>query len=195
MADKKEIWSAIAQALEQSAHAVLELECQRYLELDPNSFPVRMLLAHARVKMKRFGEAADLIEGANPTNEREVVLWHRTAGDYYAERGDYEAAEDEYASALALVDEQTADLVLDLVNAMINQGRSGHAIRAIDTYVAYHEDQEGRELLAYAKACALRNIGEYQDALSAAREAASLEGFASADSLIDELERRLASAS
>ena len=47
--------------------------------------------------------------------ERKVVLWHRTAGDYYAERGDFEAAEDEYASALAIADVATSDLVLDMV--------------------------------------------------------------------------------
>jgi tetratricopeptide (TPR) repeat protein len=158
-----------------------------------------MLLAHALLKMKRFADAADLLEGANPDDERAVVLWHRTAGDYYSERGDYEAAEDEYASALAVVDRQTSDLVLDLVEARIDQGHNEAALRAIETFIAREHDPidpiDDGELLAFARARALRNLGRYEDALAAAREAAreaaESESFPAAVALIDELERRI----
>jgi tetratricopeptide (TPR) repeat protein len=151
-----------------------------------------MLLAHALLKMKRFAEAADLLEGANPDDERAVVLWHRTAGDYYSERGDYEAAEDEYASALAVVDRQTSDLVLDLVEARLDQGHNEAALRAIETYVAREQGPiDDYELLAFAKARALRNLGRHDDALEAAREAAEAEAFPAALALVDDLERRI----
>src|SRR5690606_32986584 len=150
---KKQIWTVAIEAFEDGAHAVLEQACRRFLEFDPDSFPARMLLAHALLKMKRFADAADLLEGANPNDERAVVLWHRTAGDYYCERGDYEAAEDEYASALAVVDEQTSDLVLDLVEARIDQGHNEAALRALETYVAREQEPiDDYELLAFAKA-------------------------------------------
>jgi tetratricopeptide (TPR) repeat protein len=198
---KQQLWSAAIEAFETGAFAVLELVCLRLLDQEPDNFAVRMLLAHALVKMKRFADASDLLEGANPGDERTVVLWHRTAGDYYAERGDHEAAEDEYATALALVDEQTSDLVLDLVEARINQGNNEAAVRAVDTFIARFEDEGepelvDRELLAYAKARALRNLGRFEDALESAREAAKLGGeaggFEAGEALVDELERRLA---
>src|SRR5690606_30007931 len=132
---KKQIWAAAIEAFEDGSHAVLEQACRRFLALEPDNFPARMLLAHALLKMKRFADAASLLEGANPDDERAVVLWHRTAGDYYSERGDYEAAEDEYASALAVVERQTSDLVLDLVEARIDQGHNEAALRAINTFV------------------------------------------------------------
>jgi len=196
---KKQIWSAAIEAFEDGAHAVLEQACRRFIELDPDSFPARMLLAHALLKMKRFSEAADLLEGANPTDERAVVLWHRTAGDYYCERGDYEAAEDEYASALAVVDVQTSDLVLDLVEVRIDQGHNEAALRAIDTFLRRAETVgdprelvDDAELLAFAKARALRNLGRYPEALAFARDAAAVpDGFPAAASLVDELERRI----
>ena len=195
---KKQIWTIAIEAFEDGAHAVLEQACTRFLEFDPDSFPARMLLAHALLKMKRFTEAADLLEGANPNDERAVVLWHRTAGDYYCERGDYEAAEDEYASALAVVDEQTSDLVLDLVEVRIDQGHNEAALRAIDAFLGRRTEEGGegaeddRELLAFAKARALRNLGRYSEALTVAREAATLaDGFPAAAALVDELERRI----
>jgi tetratricopeptide (TPR) repeat protein len=195
MADgKQEMWSAAIGAFERGAHSVLEQTCRRYLELDPENFPARMLWAHALMKMKRFQEAGDLLEGANPIDEREVVLWHRTAGDYYNERGDYEAAEDEYASALALVEEQTPDLVLDLVDALIDQGRSDAALEAIDTFAARKErDRDDLELLIFAKARALRNVGDYAGALEVARRAAThADSFPAAEALVEELEARIA---
>lgn len=189
---KKQIWAAAIEAFEDGSHAVLEQACRRFLELEPDNFPARMLLAHALLKMKRFAEAADLLEGANPDDERAVVLWHRTAGDYYSERGDYEAAEDEYASALAVVDRQSSDLVLDLVEARLDQGHNEAALRALETYVAREQGPiEDYELLAFAKARALRNLGRYDDALVAAREAVETESFPAALALVDELERRI----
>lgn len=188
----KQIWAAAIEAFEDGAHAVLEQACRRFLELEPDNFPARMLLAHALLKMKRFADAADLLEGANPDDERAVVLWHRTAGDYYSERGDYEAAEDEYASALAVVDRQTSDLVLDLVEARIDQGHNEAALRAIDTFVEREAGPiDDVELLAFAKARALRNLGRHEEALVAAREAVASESFPAAAALIDELERRI----
>lgn len=207
---KQQLWSAAIAAFEAGNHAVLEFVCLRLLDREPENFPVRMLLAHALVKMKRFADASELLEGANPSDERTVVLWHRTAGDYYAERGDHEAAEDEYATALAIADTPTSDLVLDLVEARINQGSSEAALRAVETFEERHEPGalEDRELLAYAKARALRNLGRFEDALDAAREAVELAGQLAADSdggaddesgefqageaLIAELEQRLA---
>jgi tetratricopeptide (TPR) repeat protein len=194
---KKELWRTAIEAFEAGSHAVLELVCLRLLDQEPENFPVRMLLAHALVKMKRFADAAELLEGANPDDERTVVLWHRTAGDYYAERGDYQAAEDEYATALALVDAQTSDLVLDLVEARLNQGNAEAALRAVETFMGRFEGEvlEDCELLAYAKARALRNLGRFEDALVAAREAAVLGedtgGFPAGEALIVELEQRL----
>lgn len=189
---KKQIWAAAIEAFEDGSHAVLEQACRRFLELEPDNFPARMLLAHSLLKMKRFAEAADLLEGANPDDERAVVLWHRTAGDYYSERGDYEAAEDEYASALAVVDRQSSDLVLDLVEARLDQGHNEAALRALETYVAREQGPiEDYELLAFAKARALRNLGRYDDALIAAREAVETESFPAAVALVDELERRI----
>lgn len=191
----KELWRAAIEAFEGGAHAVLEFVCLRLLEREPDNFAVRMLLAHALLKMKRFGEASELLEGANPDDERTIVLWHRTAGDYYAERGDYESAEDEYATALALSDHQPSDLVLDLVETRLSQGNNEAALRAVDAYVTHRPstEQDDRELLAYAKARALRNLGRFEDALVAAREAATLaEGFEAGQSLVEELEQRLA---
>ena len=189
---KKQIWAAAIEAFEDGSPAVLEQACRRFLELEPDNFPARMLLAHALLKMKRFADAADLLEGANPDDERAVVLWHRTAGDYYSERGDYEAAEDEYASALAVVDRQTSDLVLDLVEARLDQGHNEAALRAVETFVAREEGPiDDYELLAFAKARALRNLGRHDDALAAAREAAQAEPFPAARALVDELERRI----
>jgi tetratricopeptide (TPR) repeat protein len=156
-----------------------------------------MLLAHALVEMKRFAEASELLEGANPDDERTIVLWHRTAGDYYAGRGDYEAAEDEYATALALSDIQPSDLVLDLVETRLQQGNNEAALRAVDAFVTHRpqpsSEQDDRELLAFAKARALRNLGRHEEALVSAREAASwAEGFEAGQSLVEELEQRLA---
>ncbi|MFO7566114.1 MAG: hypothetical protein R6X02_25945 [Enhygromyxa sp.] len=193
----KQIWTAAIEAFEDGSHAVLEQACRRFLELEPDSFPARMLLAHSLLKMKRFADAADLLEGANPSDERAVVLWHRTAGDYYSERGDFEAAEDEYASALAVADRQTSDLVLDLVEARIDQGHNEAALRAIDTFLAREGGSEGErsvddyELLVFARARALRNLGRHEAALAAAREAVEAEGFPAAVALVDELERRI----
>jgi tetratricopeptide (TPR) repeat protein len=196
MADiNKELWHAAVEAFESGAHAVLEFVCLRLLEREPDNFPVRMLLAHALLEMKRFSEASELLEGANPDDERTIVLWHRTAGDYYAGRGDYEAAEDEYATALALSDNQPSDLVLDLVETRLAQGNNEAALRAVDAFVAHRPsgEQDDRELLAYAKARALRNLGRFEDALVAAREAATLaDGFEAGQSLVEELEQRLA---
>lgn len=194
----KELWSAAIEAFEGGAHGVLEFVCLRLLEREPDNFAVRMLLAHALLKMKRFSEASELLEGANPDDERTIVLWHRTAGDYYAERGDYEAAEDEYATALALSDNQPSDLVLDLVETRLQQGNNEAALKAVNAYVTHRpsSEQDDRELLAYAKARALRNLGRFEDALVAAREAATLaDGFEAGQSLVDELEQRLAWAS
>jgi tetratricopeptide (TPR) repeat protein len=191
----KELWRAAIQAFEGGAHGVLEFVCLRLLEREPDNFAVRMLLAHALLKMKRFSEASELLEGANPDDERTIVLWHRTAGDYYAERGDYEAAEDEYATALALSDNQPSDLVLDLVETRLQQGNNEAALKAVDAFVTHRpsSDQDDRELLAYAKARALRNLGRFADALVAAREAATLaEGFEAGQSLVEEIEQRLA---
>ncbi|PRP90840.1 hypothetical protein ENSA5_60900 [Enhygromyxa salina] len=196
-ATKTDLWNAGIKAFEDGNHAVLELVCRRLLDREPDNFPVRMLLAHALLKMKRFDDAGELLEGANPSDERTVVLWHRTAGDYYAERGHHQAAEDEYASALALADEQTSDLVLDLVEARISQGHNEAALRAVETFVGRHEDGEldDGELLAFAKARALRNLGRFDEALVAAREACGLGeaigGFEAGDSLVRELEQRL----
>jgi tetratricopeptide (TPR) repeat protein len=189
---KKQIWAAAIEAFEDGSHAVLEQACRRFLELEPDNFPARMLLAHALLKMKRFADAAELLEGANPDDERAVVLWHRTAGDYYSERGDYEAAEDEYASALAVVDRQTSDLVLDLVEARIDQGHNEAALRAIEVFLAREQGPiEDCELLAFAKARALRNLGRHEEALVSAREAVTAESFPAAVALLDELERRI----
>jgi tetratricopeptide (TPR) repeat protein len=191
----KELWSAAIEAFEGGAHGVLEFVCLRLLEREPDNFAVRMLLAHALLKMKRFSEASELLEGADPDDERTIVLWHRTAGDYYAERGDYEAAEDEYATALALSDNQPSDLVLDLVETRLQQGNNEAALKAVNAYVAHRpsSEQDDRELLAYAKARALRNLGRFEDALVAAREAATLaDGFEAGESLVNELEQRLA---
>ncbi len=189
---KKQIWTAAIEAFEQGSHAVLEQACRRFLEFEPDNFPARMLLAHALLKMKRFADAADLLEGANPDDERAVVLWHRTAGDYYSERGDYEAAEDEYASALAVTERQTSDLVLDLVEARLDQGRSEAALQAIETFIEREpEPVEDLELLAFAKARALRNLGRYAEALAAARASVEAEAFPAAVALVDELERRI----
>lgn len=194
----KELWRAAIEAFEGGAHAVLEFVCLRLLEREPDNFAVRMLLAHALLKMKRFTEASELLEGANPDDERTIVLWHRTAGDYYAERGDYESAEDEYATALALSDNQPSDLVLDLVETRLSQGNNEAALRAVEAYVTHRPsqpstEQSDSELLAYAKARALRNLGRFEDALVAAREAATLaEGFEAGESLVEELEQRLA---
>jgi tetratricopeptide (TPR) repeat protein len=191
----KELWRAAIEAFEGGAHSVLEFVCLRLLDREPDNFAVRMLLAHALLKMKRFSEASELLEGADPDDERTIVLWHRTAGDYYAERGDFEAAEDEYATALALSDNQPADLVLDLVETRLQQGNNEAALRAVEAYVGHRPPAEldDRELLAYAKARALRNLGRFEPALVAAREAASLaEGFEAAVTLVDELEQRLA---
>lgn len=196
-ASNKDLWKAAIEAFEEGNHAVLELVCHSLLEHEANNFPVRMLLAHALLKMKRFPEASELLEGANPDDERTLVLWHRTAGDYYAERGDYEAAEDEYSTALALVDEQTSDLVLDLVETRINQGNNEAALRAVDTFRASNEKaaHDDSELLAFARARALRNLGRFEDALAAAREAVGLGeehgGFPQAEALVSELEQRL----
>jgi tetratricopeptide (TPR) repeat protein len=190
----KELWSTAIQAFESGAHGVLEFVCLRLLEREPDNFAVRMLLAHALLKMKRFSEASELLEGANPDDERTIVLWHRTAGDYYAERGDYEAAEDEYSMALALSENQPSDLVLDLVETRLAQGNNEAALRGVDAFVAHRisSDQDDRELLAYAKARALRNLGRFEPALVSAREAASLaDGFEAAQSLVEELEQRL----
>lgn len=188
----KQIWAAAIQAFEDGAHAVLEQACRRFLELEPDSFPARMLLAHALLKMKRFADAAELLEGANPDDERAVVLWHRTAGDYYSERGDYEAAEDEYASALAVVERQTSDLVLDLVEARLDQGHNEAALRAIETFIAREQEPiDDYELLVFAKARALRNLGRHVEALDAAREVAKIDPFPAAVALVDELERRI----
>jgi tetratricopeptide (TPR) repeat protein len=191
----KELWSAAIEAFESGAHAVLEFVCRRLLEHEPDNFAVRMLLAHALLKMKRFTEAGELLEGANPDDERTIVLWHRTAGDFYTEKGDYEAAEDEYANALTLADAQTSDLVLDLVEARMNQGNNEAAVRAVDTFLARvaGEPIEERELLAYARARALRNLGRFEEAIAAAREAARLgPDFDAPAALIAELEQRLA---
>ncbi|MCA9701390.1 MAG: tetratricopeptide repeat protein, partial [Myxococcales bacterium] len=94
---KQDIWNQAVDAFERGAYSLLELRSRAYLEVDPDYFPARMLLAHALLEMKRFDQAAALLEGADPEDERSLVLWHRTAGDYYKGRGDYEAAEDEYA--------------------------------------------------------------------------------------------------
>lgn len=191
----KELWSSAVEAFETGAHAVLELVCLRLLELEPEHFAARMLLAHALLKMKRFAEASALLEGANPDDERTVVLWHRTAGDYYAERGDYEAAEDEYATALALSETQPSDLVLDLVETRLQQGNNEAALKAVEAFVGRRSlaEIDDRELLAYAKARALRNLGRFEDALVAAREAATLaDGFEAGAMLVRELEQRLA---
>lgn len=194
----KELWSAAIEAFEGGAHGVLEFVCLRLLEREPDNFAVRMLLAHALLKMKRFPEASELLEGANPDDERTIVLWHRTAGDYYAERGDYEAAEDEYATALALSENQPSDLVLDLVETRLAQGNNEAALRGVEQYVAHRVgrasgEQDDRELLAYAKARALRNLGRFEEALVAAREAATLaDGFEAGQSLVEEIEQRLA---
>ncbi|KIG11777.1 hypothetical protein DB30_02540 [Enhygromyxa salina] len=196
-ATKKDLWSAAIEAFEDGSHAVLERVCRGLLEHEPENFPVRMLLAHALLKMKRFPEAGDLLEGANPSDERTLVLWHRTTGDYYVERGDHEAAEDEYASALAIADAMSSDLVLDLVEARINQGSHEAALRTIETFVARHEHEplDDRELLAFAKARVLRNLGRFDQALIAAREAEGLGrelgGFPGCEALIADLERRL----
>jgi tetratricopeptide (TPR) repeat protein len=193
----KQIWAAAIEAFEDGSHAVLEQACRRFLELEPDNFPARMLLAHALLKMKRFTDAAALLEGANPDDERAVVLWHRTAGDYYSERGDYEAAEDEYASALAVADQQTSDLVLDLVEARLDQGHNEAALRAIETFIERERQRSAGqliddfELLAFAKARALRNLGRHEAALVAAREAVEFESFPAAVALVDELERRI----
>jgi tetratricopeptide (TPR) repeat protein len=194
---KKGIWSVAIAAFEDGAHAVLEQACRRFLALEPENFPARMLLAHALLKMKRFGEAADLLEGADPDDERAVVLWHRTAGDYYGERGDYQSAEDEYASALAIADQPTSDLVLDLVEARINQGHNEAAVRALDTFMSRREGQheapgDDDELLAFAKGRALRNLGRYEEALISAKQALALgEVFPAAEALVLELEQRI----
>lgn len=189
---KKQIWAAAIEAFEDGSHAVLEQACRRFLELEPDNFPARMLLAHALLKMKRFADAADVLESANPDDERAVVLWHRTAGDYYSERGDFEAAEDEYASALAVVDRQTSDLVLDLVEARLDQGHNEAALRAIDTFIERESDPiDDFELLAYARARALRNLGRHAEALASARESVETEPFPAAVALVDELERRI----
>jgi tetratricopeptide (TPR) repeat protein len=188
----KKIWAAAIEAFEDGSHAVLERACRRFLEMEPDNFPARMLLAHAMLKMKRFAEAAALLEGANPTDERAVVLWHRTAGDYYSERGDYEAAEDEYASALSVADDPTSDLVLDLVEARLDQGESEAALRAIETFSNRASGSvEDSELLAFAKARALRSLGRYAEALVAAREAVEVASYPAADALVLDLERRI----
>lgn len=197
-ASKKDLWSAAIEAFEDGSHAVLERVCRALLEHEPENFPVRMLLAHALLKMKCFPEAGDLLEGANPSDERTLVLWHRTTGDYYVERGDHEAAEDEYASALAIADSMSSDLVLDLVEARIDQGSHEAALRTIETFVARHEHEplDDRELLAFAKARVLRNLGRFDQALVAAREAEGLGkelgGFPGCEALISDLEQRLA---
>lgn len=193
----KELWSTAIDAFETGAPAVLELVCRRLLERDPDNFPVRMLLAHALFKMKRFADARELLEGANPDDERTLVLWHRTAGDFYAERGDYEAAEDEYSTALTLADGPLSDLVLDLVEARLAQGRNAEALQAIETFIGGSSDAriDDRELLAYARGRALRNLGRFEDALAAAREAIGLGGeaaFEAGEALVAELEQRLA---
>lgn len=190
---KREIWERAVAAFEQGAHALLEGLCRDYLDLDAGSFPIRMLLAHALVKMKRFAEAAELLEAANPSDERSVILWHRTAGDYYGERGDYEAAEDEYASALALADEPTTDLVLDLVDAMVNQGKAAAAVAAVDAFLTGRESVEDGDLLAFARARALRNLGRYREARAAVTELGEVGvDFADARTLIAELDQRIA---
>ena len=188
----KQIWTAAIEAFEDGSHAVLEQACRRVLEIEPDNFPARMLLAHAMLKMKRFAEASALLEGANPDDERAVVLWHRTAGDYYSERGDYEAAEDEYASALSVADDPTSDLVLDLVEARLDQGESEAALRAIETFTTRASGSvEDGELLAFAKARALRNLGRYPEALVAARETVEAASFPAAVALVQDLERRI----
>lgn len=194
---KQEIWDRAVAAFEAGAHSVLEQHCRTYLDLDDENFPARMLLAHAQLKMKRFADAAELLENAEPVDERSLVLWHRTAGDYYRERGDFEAAEDEYTQALALVDEQTADLVLDLVEAMTAQGRNDEAVQAIDAFVARktrEADLDDRELLLHARARALRNLGRYDEALRSVGEAieGSPASFPAAEALRAELRDRLA---
>jgi tetratricopeptide (TPR) repeat protein len=191
----KELWRAAIEAFEGGAHSVLEFVCLRLLEREPDNFAVRMLLAHALLKMKRFTEASALLEGADPDDERTIVLWHRTAGDYYAERGDHEAAEDEYATALALSEVQPSDLVLDLVETRLQQGNNEAALRAVDAFVTHRPagELDDSELLAYAKARALRNLGRFEEALVSAREAATLaDGFEAGTNLVDELEQRLA---
>ncbi|NVB42280.1 hypothetical protein G6O69_30935 [Pseudenhygromyxa sp. WMMC2535] len=193
----QEIWKQAVAAFERGAHSLLERRCRDYLEHAPDNFPARMLLAHALLKMKRFEASAELLEGADPEDERALVLWHRTAGDYYFERGDYEAAEDEYASALSLVEHQTSDLVLDLVDAMLGQGRSQAALDALDAFEAQlerTESDEDQELLVLAKARTLRNLGRYADSLELARQALALAGgeLPEAESLLGELEDTLA---
>lgn len=184
-ASKDKLWTAAVEAFEAGHNAVLALLCARLLEHEPGNFTVRMLRAHALVKMKRFDDASELLEGANPDDERKVVLWHRTAGDYYAERGDHQAAEDEYASALALADEATSDLVLDLVEAQLNQGNGEAALRSIESYLGgMAEDIDERELLAYAEARALRNLGRVDEALDAAGRAGTF-----GEPLVAELEQ------
>lgn len=199
MASKQDIWIAAIGAFEAGHHALLEHLCAHLLELEPANFPVRMLRAHAQLKMKRFDDAGRLLEGANPDNEREVVLWHRTAGDYYAERGDHEAAEDEYASALAIAEFATSDLVLDLVEAQLAQGNSEAALRSISVFLGGQPDGseiEDVELLAFAEARALRGLGRFEEALDAAKRAASLAdkvgGFPDGEALVADLEQTLA---
>ncbi|EDM75543.1 hypothetical protein PPSIR1_13580 [Plesiocystis pacifica SIR-1] len=195
MATKQDIWKQAIAAFEDSDHAALEFHCQRFLEVEPYSFLGRMLLVQAKLALKRFDDAAELLEGADPEEERALVLWHRTAGDYYSARGDYEAADDEYASALSLAERQTADLVLDLAEARINQGHGAQAIHAIDTYEAHHKlEDDDHELLVFAKARALVSLGRYAEALACAREALQLSSvdFPSARELIGQLEARVA---
>ena len=198
-ASKKDLWSAAIDAFETGHHARLDLLCQHLLLLEPGNFPVRMLRAHALLKMKRFADAGSLLEGANPDDERKVVLWHRTAGDYYAERGDYEAAEDEYASALAIADVATSDLVLDMVEAQLNQGNSEGALRSVLSFMSGQGEGEvpdDQELLAFAEARALRNLGQTGAALEAAKRAAALGekagGFPDGEALVLDLAQVLA---
>lgn len=196
-ASKQETWTAAIEAFEAGHHALLERLCAHLLELEPGNFPVRMLRAHSLLKMKRFDDAGVLLEGANPIDEREVVLWHRTAGDYYAERGDYEAAEDEYSSALAIAEQATSDLVLDLVEAQLSQGNSESALRSIQVFMSGQDGElDDSELLAFAEARALRNLGRLHEALEAAKRAASLAekvgGFPDGELLVRDLEQTIA---
>jgi len=167
---ERAVWNAVIEAFEEGENATLYTLCQIFLTHRPKNVPALALMMHSLSSMFRFSECEKLIRdiGSMP-NEDDQRTWSRATGAYFSRCGRHDAAERALRDAAALYALPSGDLVLDIVESVISQGKLVSALQEIDDVLANIKqvdlsEHERLELLEW-RVVVLRGLGRFQDAL------------------------------
>ncbi|WP_146157839.1 hypothetical protein [Enhygromyxa salina] len=194
---ERSLWEAMVSAFEDGKSATLYELCQGFLSRQPGNVPALALMLHSLSSMFRFDECEQLIRDNGPiweeANDRRV--WYRAMGAYLTRCGRHAEAEQALREGSILYVHPPGDLVLDIVESMISQGKLCSALQEIDEILADVEQADLREdeqhELLERRAFVLRNLGHLREALLAIDQ---LQNLAAEPSRLEELRMDIADA-